>query len=90
MSDRQELKRFQRRGRGYSKDLEVHKAAVALYFGAYNFVRRHETRKTTPAVAAGVELKQWSLEDVAETKEAYLRRKEEAKFEDAFGKLEKP
>jgi len=85
LSDRQELKGFQRRGRGYSKDLEVHKAAVALYFGAYNFVRRHETRKTTPAVAAGVELKQWSLEDVAE-----LRRKEEAKFEEAFGKLEKP
>src|SRR5438045_6481483 len=54
---RQELKRFQRKGLGYSKDLEMHKCAVNLFFGVYNFVRRHETLKTTPAVAAGVELK---------------------------------
>jgi IS1 family transposase len=36
---RQELKRFQRKGLGYSKDLETHKHAVALHFGVYNFVR---------------------------------------------------
>jgi hypothetical protein len=30
---RQELKRFQRKGLGYSKDLETHKHAVALHFG---------------------------------------------------------
>ena len=29
---RQELKRFQRKGLGYSKDLETHKLAVALPF----------------------------------------------------------
>jgi hypothetical protein len=40
----------------YSKDLEMHKAAVALHFGVYNFVRRHKTLGTTPAVAAGIEL----------------------------------
>ena len=40
---RQELKRFQRKGLGYSKDLEMHKAAVALHFGIYNFVRIHKT-----------------------------------------------
>jgi IS1 family transposase len=38
LSVRQELKRFQRKGLGYSKDLEMHKAAVALHFGIYNFV----------------------------------------------------
>ncbi len=85
LSVRQELKRFQRRGLGYSKDLEMHKAAVALFFGVYNFVRRHETLKTTPAVAAGVELKRWSLEDVVEMKDAYLRRQEDVRFEAAFG-----
>lgn len=37
---RQELKRFQRKGLGYSKDLETHRAAVALHFGVYNFVRK--------------------------------------------------
>jgi IS1 family transposase len=75
LSVRQELKRFQRKGLGYSKDLEMHKAAVALYFGIYNFVRRHETLKTTPAVAAGVELKPWRLEDVVNLTEAYWRPK---------------
>jgi len=43
---RQELKRFQRKGLGYSKELEMHKWGVALYLGVYNFVRRHETKPT--------------------------------------------
>ena len=84
---RQELKRHQRKGLGYSKDLETHKAAVALHFGIYNFVRVHKTLETTPTVAAGVELKRWGLEDVVEMKDAYLRRKEDAKFEAAFKSL---
>ena len=78
---RQELKRFQRKGLGYSKDLEMHKTAVALFIGVYNFVRRHETLKTTPAVAAGVEFERWSLEKVVEKTADYMRRKEDAKFE---------
>ena len=52
---RQELKRFERKGLGYSKDLEMHKLAVALFLGVYNFVRQHHTLGTTPAVAAGLE-----------------------------------
>ncbi|MGI8890297.1 MAG: hypothetical protein ACR2G0_05875 [Chthoniobacterales bacterium] len=40
---RQELKRFQRKGLGYSKDLVTHRLAVALHFGIYNFVRVHKT-----------------------------------------------
>lgn len=59
LSVRQELKRFQRKGLGYSKDLATHKAAVALFLGVYNFVRKHHTLGTTPAVAAGVELYRW-------------------------------
>jgi len=84
---RQELKRFQRKGLGYSKDLEMHKAAVALHFGIYNFVRIHKTLGTTPAVAAGVEYERWSLEQAVEMTAEYLRKKEDAKFEDAFAKL---
>jgi hypothetical protein len=34
---RQELKRFQRKGLGYSKDLATHTAAVALFLGVYKF-----------------------------------------------------
>ncbi len=81
---RQELKRFQRKGLGYSKDLETHKAAVALHFGVYNFVSKHTTLKTTPAVAAGIELEPWGLEQVVEMTAAYMRRQEDAEFEKAF------
>lgn len=98
---RQELKRFQRKGLGYSKDLETHKAAVALFLGVYNFVRSHKTLRATPAVAAGVETERWDLERVVEMTEAYwlpkikaeqdmkaLERRvaEDAVFERAFKK----
>jgi hypothetical protein len=84
------LKRFQRKGLGYSKSLEVHKSAVDLHFGVYNFVRKHATLGTTPAVAAGLEESPWSLERVVELTEQYLRGKEDTKFEAAFAQLEKP
>jgi hypothetical protein len=84
---RQELKRFQRKGLGYSKDLETHKAAVALFLGVYNFVRKHKTLGTTPAVAAGIELESWNLEQVIEMTSAFMRRKEDAKFEEAFAEI---
>jgi hypothetical protein len=84
---RQELKRFQRKGLGYSKDLGMHTAAVALHFGVYNFVRKHHTLKTTPAVAAGVEWEPWTLERVVEITADYMRRKEDAKFQTAFEEL---
>jgi hypothetical protein len=67
--------RFLRKGLGYSKDLETHKHAVALHFGVYNFVRKHHSLGTTPAVAAGLEEKAWSLENVVDMTEAYGRRK---------------
>jgi len=88
LSLRQELKRYQRKGLGYSKDLEMHKLAVALHFGVYNFVRVHSTLGTTPAVAAGVELERWSLEQVVEMTADYWRQKEDAKFEEEFAKLD--
>lgn len=83
---RQELKRYQRKGLGYSKDLETHKLAVAMHFGIYNFVRNHKTLGTTPAVAAGVEFERWSLERVVEMTEAFMRRKADTEFEEAFAK----
>jgi IS1 family transposase len=84
---RQELKRYQRKGLGYSKDLETHKLAVAMHFGIYNFVRKHDTLGTTPAVAAGIELERLSLERVVEMTADYMRRKEDAQFEKAFAAL---
>jgi IS1 family transposase len=72
---RQELKRFQRKGLGYSKSLDMHKLSVALHFGVYNFVRKHHTLRTTPAVAAGLEEKPWSLEQVVEMTQRYWESK---------------
>jgi hypothetical protein len=63
---------------GYSKDLDMHKAAMALYFGIYNLVRKHKTLGTTPTVAAGVEESRWTLEMVVEMAEAYWKPRHEA------------
>jgi hypothetical protein len=48
----------------FSKKLENHSAAVALYFMWYNFGRVHQTLKTTPAVAAGVADHAWTVEEM--------------------------
>lgn len=76
---RQELKRFQRLGLGYSKDLTMHLHAVAMSIGLYNLTRRHHSLDgQTPAQAAGIEEKRWTLEDVIALTEAYWQPKYEA------------
>ncbi|BDV35823.1 hypothetical protein SS37A_33520 [Methylocystis iwaonis] len=35
-----------------------------LHFAHYNFVRVHKTRRVTPAVAAGVDSRLWSLQEL--------------------------
>jgi hypothetical protein len=75
---RQELKRFQRKGFGYSKSLEIHKLAVALHFGVYNFVRHitaSERRQPWPLALK----KSRSLEQVVDMTEGYWRAKRDAK-----------
>ncbi len=37
---------------------------VALYALWYNFVRVHKTLRTSPTMAAGIETRLWSMEDV--------------------------
>ena len=48
------MRRFTRLTNGFSKKIENHEHAVALHYFNYNFVRKHMTLKTTPAVAAGL------------------------------------
>jgi hypothetical protein len=38
--------------------------AVALHFAYYNFVKIHQTLKTTPAMEAGVTDHLWEIEDL--------------------------
>jgi hypothetical protein len=41
-----------------------HIAVLSLYFVSYNFVRPHKAHKLSPAMAAGVADRLWSMEDI--------------------------
>jgi len=58
------VRRYTRLTNGFSKKLENHVAATALHFAHYNFVRRHQTLRTSPAMAAGVTATMWSMDDL--------------------------
>ncbi|WP_222428367.1 IS1 family transposase [Sphingomonas suaedae] len=58
------MRRFTRLTNAFSKKLENHIHALALYFVFYNFVRIHKTLRMSPAMAAGITDRLWSLEDV--------------------------
>jgi IS1 family transposase len=64
---RMHTRRFTRLTNAFSKKLRNHCAALDLYVANYNFVRVHETLKTTPAVAIGVTGHVWTIEELAET-----------------------
>jgi ATP-dependent DNA ligase len=61
---RMAMRRFTRLTNAFSKKLENHAHMVALYALWYNFVRIHKTLRTSPAMAAGIETRLWSMEDV--------------------------
>jgi hypothetical protein len=63
---RMSMRRFTRLTNAFSKKVENLQAAVSLHFCHYNFVRLHKTIRTTPAMAAGVENRLWSLEELVE------------------------
>src|SRR5947207_7751812 len=58
------MRRFTRLTNAFSKKLQNHEYMVALYALWYNFVRIHKTLRTSPAMAAGIESRLWSMEDV--------------------------
>jgi IS1 family transposase len=66
LSIRMQNRRFTRLTNGFSKKFDNHVHMLALYFAFYNFVRIHKTLKVTPAMAAGVSDRLWSMEDIAE------------------------
>lgn len=58
------MRRFTRLTNAFSKKLENHEHAVALYFMHYNFAKIHTTLRVTPAMEAGVTDKLWEIEDI--------------------------
>ncbi|MFC4292334.1 IS1 family transposase [Sphingorhabdus arenilitoris] len=61
---RMSMRRFTRLTNGFSKKLENHIHALALYFVFYNFTRIHKSLKMSPAMAAGITDTLWSLDDI--------------------------
>jgi len=73
LSMRTQMRRFTRLTNGFSKKVENHAHAVSLYFMFYNFCRSHATLTkaargihTTPAMAAGVTDRVWTIENILE------------------------
>jgi IS1 family transposase len=67
---RMQMRRFTRLTNGFSKKFDNHCHALAIYFVWYNFVKLHKAHKLTPAMAAGITDKLWSIEDVVALVEA--------------------
>jgi IS1 family transposase len=64
LSIRMQNRRFTRLTNAFSKKLDNHIHALALYFAFYNFCRIHKTLHMSPAMAAGITERLWSLEDI--------------------------
>jgi IS1 family transposase len=60
------MRRLTRLTLAFSKKRENFVAAVGLHFAYYNFVKRHNTLRCTPAMAAGVTGSFWSVGDLLE------------------------
>jgi len=65
---RMSMRRFTRLTNAFSKKLENHILALALYFMYYNFVREHKTLANpyprTPAMASGISNHTWAIEEI--------------------------
>lgn len=68
---RMSMRRFTRLTNAFSKKLENLKAAVALHFAHYNFVRVHKTLSVTPAMEAGIVDELWTVQDLVQVVEKY-------------------
>jgi transposase-like protein/IS1 family transposase len=66
------LRRYVRLSNGFSRRKENLCAAVSIFVAYYNFVKFHKSVRMTPAMAANVERKPWSVTDLL--READRRR----------------
>jgi IS1 family transposase len=63
---RMSMRRFTRLTNGFSKKAANHAPMVALHFMHYNFCRQHKSLRVSPAMAAKVTNKLWSVDDIVD------------------------
>jgi hypothetical protein len=61
---RTQNRRFTRLTNAFSKKAEMLAYSIAILFCYHNFVRVHQTLKTTPAIKAGIAERNWTIEDM--------------------------
>jgi IS1 family transposase len=61
---RMQIRRFTRLTNAFSKKIENHVASLAIHYMHYNFCRIHQSLRITPAMAAGVTDRLWSIGDI--------------------------
>lgn len=61
---RMQMRRFTRLTNAFSRKLPNLKAALALHFAWYNFVRIHSTLRVTPAMEEGIADRVWTIEEM--------------------------
>jgi IS1 family transposase len=66
------MRRFTRLTNAFSKKVENHCHALALYFVYYNFVRVHKTLRMSPALASGVSETLWEMTDIVRITDEWL------------------
>lgn len=67
---RMHCRRLSRLTNAFSKKIENFKAAVALHYAYYNFVKIHKTIRCTPAMEAGITTSPWTVAQLVEMIEA--------------------
>jgi IS1 family transposase len=73
------MRRFTRLTNAFSKKMENHAHAVSLHYMHYNFARIHKTLRVSPAMAAGVTDKLWSISDIVNVVDAWYDEQTKAK-----------
>ena len=68
---RMHMRRFTRKTNAFSKKLENHGHALAIYFVYYNFVKIHMSLRVTPAMEAGLTTRLMEIEDIIKLTEIY-------------------
>ena len=64
LSMRMSIRRFTRLTNAFSKKIENHAAAVAIWFMYYNFCRVHQTLRVTPAMESGLSNHVWTIAEL--------------------------